>query len=285
VSEAACKFGPESGLLGIYSDAGRGAELCCLLINSGIVPRIGPHRMNVKIARALAAAGVDSLRFDLSGLGDSRPAAGAANYIDQAVHDIRAAMDFVEQRSGRGRRFAIFGICSGAVNGYHAALADERIDGLLMLDGFWYRTRWTEPVRLWKRFRAMSVRRLLAAFSRKLRRAVIAPPPPAEPRADIFATDGSGNLPPAQFAAGMNRITERGAQVFLLYTSSVTGLVSYDAQIRHAFQGEPFATRIRSEARGDIDHTAVLQIYQRHMTRIVCDWVAGVSPRPRSRAE
>ena len=284
MSEGAFKFGPESGLLGVYSDAGRGGDLCCLLINSGIVPRVGPHRMNVKIARALAASGIDSLRFDLSGLGDSKPAAGALNYIDQAVSDIRAAMDFVEQHSGRKRRFAIFGICSGAVNSYHAGLADDRLVGLLLLDGFWYRTPWTEPVRLWKRFRALSARRVLAAFKRKLRRTVKTPPPPRQTRPEIFGTDGSGNLPPAEFAAGMNQLTARGAQVFLLYTASATGLVSYDAQIPQAFRGQPFARRIRSEARGDIDHTAVSQLYQQRMTKIVRDWVSDVDTRTRSAA-
>jgi len=244
VNEQAVKFGPEVGLLGIYNVARDDGDLCCLLINSGIVPHVGPHRMNVKIARALEAAGVASLRFDLSGLGDSRAAASGASYIEQAVLDIRAAMDFVERHSGRRRRFVIFGICSGAVNAYHTAQADERIVGLLMLDGLWYRTRWTEPVRLWKRFRAFSTRRVLAALRRKMRRTVRGPDP-VEPRVDIFATDGSGNPPPEQFAAVMNRLTGRGVRVFLLYTSSVSGLVSYDAQISQAFRGQPFARLIR----------------------------------------
>src|SRR5689334_9669091 len=118
-------------MIGVFSRAGGESDICCLLINSGIVHRIGPHRLNVLIARALAAKSLPSLRFDLSGLGDSRPASSSASYGDQAVADIRAAMDFVERERGSPQRFVIFGICSGAVNAYHAALADSRLVGVL----------------------------------------------------------------------------------------------------------------------------------------------------------
>jgi hypothetical protein len=41
------------------------------MFNMGANHRIGPRRINVKLARVLAARGVSSLRFDLGGVGDS----------------------------------------------------------------------------------------------------------------------------------------------------------------------------------------------------------------------
>jgi hypothetical protein len=41
------------------------------------------------------------------------------------------------------------------VNAFQLAVVDPRVVGIMMLDGYWYRTRWTEPVRLWKRLRAV----------------------------------------------------------------------------------------------------------------------------------
>jgi len=273
--EQPVKFGPDGNMIGMYSPASGQGDVCCLLINSGIVHRIGPHRLNVLIARGLAAKSLASLRFDLSGLGDSRPASSAASYGDQAVADIRAAMDFVERERGTRQRFVIFGICSGAVNAYHAALADPRIVGALMLDGFWYRTRWTEPVRLWKRFWSLSPRKIFDAIRRRLKRSARPPAREAAPQVEIFGLEGSGNPPREQFAHAMNQLDARGVGLFLLYTSSVTGLVSYSAQIAQAFRGEPFTRRLRCEAHAEIDHTAVSLDAQRRMTEIVSSWVAG----------
>jgi hypothetical protein len=88
---------------------------------------------------------------------------------------------------------------------------------------------------------------------------------------------GAGNLPPATFAAHMNALIARNVGVFLLYSASVTNLVSYGSQIPQAFRGQPFARRIRCELRTDIDHTAVSQDMQRRAATLVRDWVAAFS--------
>jgi hypothetical protein len=270
-------FGQDSSLLGVLNPARNAGDVCCLLFNAGIVHRVGPHRLNVKLARALAEASIASLRFDLSGRGDSRPSAGAASYDQQAVNDLRAAMDFVERESGQ-RRFVIFGICSGAVNAYEAALADPRVAGILMVDGFWYRTRRAETMRLWMRFRSLSMKEVLTAFLRRLRRSAGKTEPAAPERgAGIFAPDADANPPKPLFASQLNGLTARGLNVFFLYTGSVSGLVSYAGQLRDAFKGEPFVKRVRCEVHPDLDHTAVSQHAQRRMAEIVRDWAVGIA--------
>src|SRR5438067_9975587 len=114
-TESVARFGEE--LLGIMTLPGRMAPgaPACLLLNTGIMNRIGPHRLNVKIARGLDAAGVPSLRMDLSGLGDSPPAKAPLRADAQAVRDLQAAMDHVQQTLGIDR-FVIFGLCSGGCN-------------------------------------------------------------------------------------------------------------------------------------------------------------------------
>ncbi|HEX6639287.1 MAG TPA: alpha/beta fold hydrolase, partial [Steroidobacteraceae bacterium] len=200
MSESAALFGPGNSLVGVFDDAGRQSDLCCLLINAGVLPRVGPNRLNVKIARSLAKRGIASMRFDLAGIGDSRPAASAASYQVQAAADIRAAMDFVESAGGP-RRFVIFGICSGAVNAFVGAKSDARIAGVFMLDGFWYRSFWSEPMRLWSRLRAKSFGDLWAALRRRLFPAIPSAPTSA-PSVDLFAIegDGTGNPPKDEFA-------------------------------------------------------------------------------------
>ena len=42
-----------------------------LLTNSGVIPRFGPHRMNVRLAQRFASMGVASIRYDMS-VGDAK---------------------------------------------------------------------------------------------------------------------------------------------------------------------------------------------------------------------
>jgi hypothetical protein len=110
-----------------------------LLTNSGVIPRSGPHRMNVHLARTLAIQGVASIRFDMSGLGDSLRAGGAANVTEQWVADTRNVMDYAQQYFGCNR-FGMIGFCSGAEVAYQTALQDERLAAAVLWDLYAYQT-------------------------------------------------------------------------------------------------------------------------------------------------
>ena len=120
-------------------DASVGEEqLCAVLLNAGAVRRIGHNRQYVEIARRWAERGVPTLRFDVRGVGDSagpeglyapRDAFQRRELADQA----RAAFDELERR-GLPARFIVGGVCSGAYWGLHAALDDERVRGLLLVN-------------------------------------------------------------------------------------------------------------------------------------------------------
>lgn len=280
MNEVAVTFGAPGELIGVYTPPARRTDLCCLFFNAGIINRIGPHRLNVKMARAVAQGEVAALRFDLAGRGDSRAAAGSASYEEQGTQDLRAAMDFMSREYGH-TRFLIFGICSGAVAAFQGAVADPRVVGIFMVDGYWYRTRWTELVRLWKRFRALSAGKVLRALRRRLTRPV-ATPAPRPPRAEIFAVEDSNNPPHASFAADMNMLTARGVDTFYLFTNSVTDFVSYSGQLAQAFSGEPFVKRMHCVQRLDIDHTMISLAAQRATVELVRDWAWGIAARTRA---
>ena len=72
-----------------------------LFVNAGPQRRTGPNRMWVEAARRWAAAGVPSLRIDLSGIGDSPGDDSAlvridAFYTDDYVAQTHAALDAPE---------------------------------------------------------------------------------------------------------------------------------------------------------------------------------------------
>ncbi|MET0892538.1 MAG: hypothetical protein ABWY01_03100 [Pseudoxanthomonas sp.] len=135
--ETAHLFG--AGLVGILHGAAGPAhpDVALILLNAGMVHRIGPHRGGVELARALARAGYPVFRYDQSGLGDSPVSVQAS--AERRHLEIASAMALVTARTG-ATRFVVGGICSAADDAFHLASIEPRIHGLLLLDGLAYRT-------------------------------------------------------------------------------------------------------------------------------------------------
>ena len=141
--EHAVRFGPGERLFGIETvpAAGKAGPIAVVFINIGAVHRIGSNRMYVRMARRWAAAGIASLRFDLSGLGDSLPSPGQPEnqlYRDDAAADVSLALDSLAARTG-AQRFALIGLCSGGYVAYYAAQADARVQALALINPQTYR--------------------------------------------------------------------------------------------------------------------------------------------------
>src|SRR5260370_40275597 len=75
MKEEAVLFGEKKSLVGVVTDppttTGNHLRPPVILLNPGIVHRVGPGRIYVKIALALVAAGFVVLRFDFSVIGGS----------------------------------------------------------------------------------------------------------------------------------------------------------------------------------------------------------------------
>jgi pimeloyl-ACP methyl ester carboxylesterase len=144
-TEEPISFGPEGRLCGVITrpTGRRPGPLGVIFLNVGSIHRIGPNRMYVRMARRWAAEGIASLRFDLSGLGESQPRAGQPEnvlYREDAPDDVRAAMTALHERAG-AERFLLAGLCSGAYVAYHSAQADARVAAQVLINPQTYRWR------------------------------------------------------------------------------------------------------------------------------------------------
>lgn len=143
VNESVCHFGPDEGLFGILSsplDGDRKTDApIALIVNAGIVHRVGPFRLHVDMARQLAAAGFSTMRLDLSGLGDSAQRTGKIDGEARAQLDLQDAMDYLESKTGVSK-FVIIGLCSGAFHAHQVSVKDQRIVGAVFMDGIVFRT-------------------------------------------------------------------------------------------------------------------------------------------------
>jgi pimeloyl-ACP methyl ester carboxylesterase len=104
-----------------------------ILLSPGIVHRVGPGRIYVKIARALAAEGFLSLRFDFSGIGDSGARQDHLPFEKSAPDEAREAMGFLRGITGIDN-FILLGGCSGAEIAFRTAGSDSRICHAILIN-------------------------------------------------------------------------------------------------------------------------------------------------------
>jgi pimeloyl-ACP methyl ester carboxylesterase len=152
VNEEAVRFGPQRGLVGIVTtpDEPRPAELpAVVLLNAGLMHRVGPNRTYVQIARALAAQGFTVLRFDFSGMGDSRPRADHLPYMQSAPQEAGEAMSWLAEHHA-ARRFILIGHCAGAGVALLVARDDQRVVGAALINMEGGDAGWTEYDRIKK---------------------------------------------------------------------------------------------------------------------------------------
>jgi hypothetical protein len=137
MTEEPMVFGPGGALIGVACrpPAGRfdPSRPALILLNAGLVHRVGPHRLYVETARRLAEQGFVSLRFDFSGIGDSLPRPDHLPYQQSTLIEVREAMD----RLGAWleiEHFCLAGLSSGALVSMAATIDDARVVGAALLN-------------------------------------------------------------------------------------------------------------------------------------------------------
>jgi hypothetical protein len=278
--ERSLGFGPGGILVGtvcLPEPSAARARTGMLLLNAGVVHRVGPHRINVRLARRLAARGIPSLRFDLAGQGDSARAAGGLPFEAQAIQDLRDAMDCLAREAGV-EACSIFGFCSGGVHAYGAALRDPRIAGLLMYDTFHWRTarsrlnRYLLPMR--QRGVAASVlgfaRRLPASIARRLRGEH---GPRANPVIGQFGTPTR-----EEFASRVRDLHARGTRVAMVFSGNFIDY-NYAGQFDDAFRGLGIDGLVEASYLPTLNHSGTLLAAQAELLDVVAGWATRVEAK------
>jgi pimeloyl-ACP methyl ester carboxylesterase len=270
LKEKAMLFGRTRSLVGVLTEPARNAESRgkpgVILLNSGLLHRVGPSRMYVALARALAADGFPVLRFDFSGIGDSESRRDALSGDESTLEEARDAMDALTAARGV-RRFILMGLCSGADNAFQIARADERVVGAAMIDGYAYRTLgfhwryWSERLasgRRWKRLLQRVVRRKSHA-----------------------ASSGSNPAEPMYVRAfpAKERVIEdcrtmiaRGVELCFLYSAGQYQYYNYRRQFDHAFRRLDYAGRVTVTYFPHANHTFTRRSHLEELVSAVRAW-------------
>ena len=269
--EHAVLLAPTQSMVGVVTEAevhDDRARPALVFLNAGLVHRVGPNRLHVRLARDAARRGFVSLRFDLSGIGDSAPRLDGSSVRTAALTDVRDALDFVAAEH-RATSFILVGLCSGADLAFRAALADARVVGVILIDGLPYTTARSRihhyAMRLirrggWKRLFARDhpVWRRLRRWRR----------PPVRPGSAGRRRD----VPPLREAeAGLRELARRGVRMLLLFTAGRE--YSYGGQFRDMFPSVR-SDRIDVAFFRNADHTFTLRANQDMLLHTIDEWIA-----------
>lgn len=275
MSETVTAFGRTSQHIGTFclpSPAIPRENLGIILFNAGVLHRIGPNRVNVRFARALAAVGISSLRFDLAGQGDSERSRNAGAFEAQAIADLQEAMNHFEQQHGLSR-FVLFGFCSGGVHSFSTAQVDPRVVGLILYDTYIFPTLKARFRRYWASIQKKGI--WVSGFGwamRKWRKVL-----------DVVASGGVGTPAPPignalftwptkrEFIDKLNGLLARGVAICIPYSAGFQEY-NYAEQFSDAFATSGLPERIESPFFAGADHTLTLLVHQRALIEYLVSW-------------
>ena len=269
VKERVAWFGDEENLVAIVSDpAVRQPGPDLLILNAGVLHRVGPHRLHVNLARALAGLGRRATRVDLSGIGDSRPLPGRMTFRESSVADIRSTLDSLTAEGGSSD-FIVFGICSGADNALAAAEADPRIRGLVLVDPPAYATARSQArqslggasgvqawLRLLLRFGRSALRRIARTFKKSS---------PAKAH-----TGGRETPPVEEYRRQLNALVARNVRILAIYSGVLGARFNHEDQLFETFP--ELRGKVQSAFFPNANHTFTELSAQADLQALVVRW-------------
>lgn len=284
IHEQALLVGQQKSLVGIIAQGSAAAAAdrpAIVILNSGIIHRVGPNRMFVRLARLLAGVGYLVLRFDLSGIGDSQSRSDGLAPLDAALADIREALDSLQSTRGVSRVILV-GLCSGADHAIIYGGQDPRVAGVVLIDpsvprtrGYYMRHYRGRMFRLhsWINFasarhpfwKALRPRAMISA--RMPDAAALQPLPDLQsPEVRTFLSNAYGRTVAAK------------VRIMAVFSGGRADQHNHPRQLLEAFPRVPFGSQLQLEFLGSADHTFSGELERSRLMRLIVDWVERFSP-------
>lgn len=279
MNERAVLVGESGSLFGILTEpsSAPAARPCGgLLLNAGVMHRVGPNRVYVKLARRLAQAGFMVLRFDFSGIGDSPARANDLPFHEYAVAETQEALRYLAE-SKRLDRFVLIGICSGADIALRTAVVTPDVTGVVLINGACLPPG-TEDVyrravfcsllmdpRIWLRF--FTGKSDYAGIARYLKTQL------AQTLARKGRTQREVNIPD-----DWRILAHRGVNILMVFSEGDSSLRVFKKVHEPRLRDLGVRERLRVEIVRDADHTFTLLSNQEHLISMIDDWARALDP-------
>ena len=297
MTEQVLLFGEHRTLVGVVTTCGEtgaaapaDARIAAIFLNAGVIHRVGPSRLYVHLARALADFGWMSVRFDHSGIGDSPVRRDGRSFEESATLEAGEAMNALQESYGV-RRFVLIGLCSGAVTAFEAARVDERVAGIVMINpqGFADVAEWTEYVqnrgharKYWTQslFSAASWRKALTGRVdyRRLARVLW-----RQATAGVAAEKAAPVA--ARVAADLAAVLRRRVRTLLVCSEGDDGIEYMNVILEQDVRRMPPTRGLTVEILDGADHSLTICDSQRRIIEVVRRWVEAFGAEENSAAD
>ena len=281
--EEAFLFGKTHSLVGIITDpptlAAGGKPPAVILLNQGLIHRVGSNRLSVRLARRLAGMGFVVLRFDFSGVGDSIARADNLSRQTRWVQETQDAMDYLREAKGI-ESFILGGVCSGGVASLKIACSDPRVVGALLINPQFFDDELTSYIeaRRWRYWKTVLfkprrwLRPITGRANYRLLRLRLQGWLVSRKRASSIANS---------MAQDLRSLTERGVNVLLVYSSKDWGLTDFGMMSGAVIDEGMASGKLKVHFVEGADHTFTPVQSQEDLFELVTDWVHAISPARR----
>ena len=283
MKEQVVLFGRLKSLLGIITEPHSASVNGCLpaiiILNAGLLHRIGPNRISVKIARQMALAGFLAFRFDFSGIGDSGMRDDDLPFEKSSINETQEAMNYLSSVRSINR-YIIIGICSGANIAFKTAYKDHRVIGVIGINGSYFDNQ--DPLGLSRNFenriQSRYYRKQLFNYKSWLR--LITGKSNLHSIVGFLITktkdflyhskDISCELNPS---TKWNSLVERGVDLFLIYSEGSQAFDIFRLTLENHLNELKTNGKIRLEVIKNSDHIFTLLWSQNVLTDFVNKWL------------
>lgn len=251
-----------------------------IFLSAGLLHRAGPHRLHVRLARALAQTGTSSFRIDFSGIGESQPRSGV-DYQQSVEADFQDILTVLDAQLGRVS-VVLVGLCSGADNAIRLAAVSERVVGLILLDPVCEKSASFNKHALKFRLRALSTKlwdfsRYLPWLQRQLKRLF---------RSNEESEDEVDNLsirdiPTShQLRCALESIRDRDGRVISIFTEYALRYYNQLGQLKSVMEIDEYDSFCTEVFWPHAEHNYPIESHRRQLIDEIVSWAAQPMPRP-----
>jgi pimeloyl-ACP methyl ester carboxylesterase len=269
-------LGERKSIVAIATQPAAAAEAvrpAIIILNTGIIHRVGHNRMYVTLARELAELGHTVLRLDQSGIGDSDARPDVLDPLLAGLVDIKDAIDWLSSSKGV-KSVILMGLCSGANHSVVYAGSDPRVVGTVLLDPSIPPTARYHLNDFGERLmRSETWKNLLLGKGRAWRLITRRSPKAA---VEDWAPDQLSFKNPEIRAFVENayaRAVSGGNQLLAIFTGGMKYQHNYRRQLLDAMPNVRFGNQLRIEYLARCDHTFMLATDRRWLFETVKAWL------------
>ena len=218
------------------SSAADRPPVIALLTNSGVIPRSGPNRMNVHLARHFAV------------------------------------MDHAERQHGCAR-FLMIGFCSGAEVAHLLGLQDERLRAALLWDMYAYPTTGSKLRYLWMRLSRLGFAGVVGKVRQRISRVLGLSPAPVSRKEATPQAIPSQPPDKAALVRRLQTLVDRGVSLHFSFAEGNPHWFNHEGQFWAMFKGAPFLRHVSFRFLREADHLLTEDRAQAAFLSMTDDWL------------